>query len=67
VAGCCECGDEPSGSGATELVNYLTPHLTVSVALGPVVAKVCSVMNLCGLQQKLATCSRVKVSLQKER
>jgi hypothetical protein len=21
VAGCCECGDEPSGSGATELVN----------------------------------------------
>jgi hypothetical protein len=22
VAGCCECGDEPSGSGATELVSY---------------------------------------------
>jgi hypothetical protein len=22
VAGCCECGDEPSGSGATELVGY---------------------------------------------
>jgi hypothetical protein len=22
VAGCCECGDEPSGSGTTELVNY---------------------------------------------
>jgi hypothetical protein len=21
LAGCCECGDEPSGSGATELVN----------------------------------------------
>jgi hypothetical protein len=21
VAGCCECGDEPSGSGAMELVN----------------------------------------------
>jgi hypothetical protein len=21
VAGCCECGDEPSGSGATELVS----------------------------------------------
>jgi hypothetical protein len=21
MAGCCECGDEPSGSGATELVN----------------------------------------------
>jgi hypothetical protein len=22
LAGCCECGDEPSGSGATELVMY---------------------------------------------
>jgi hypothetical protein len=22
VAGCCECGDEPSGSCTTELVNY---------------------------------------------
>jgi hypothetical protein len=22
VGGCCECGDEPSGSGATELVSY---------------------------------------------
>jgi hypothetical protein len=23
VAGCCECGDEPSGSCATELVSYV--------------------------------------------
>jgi hypothetical protein len=23
VAGCCECGDEPSGSCATELVSYM--------------------------------------------
>jgi hypothetical protein len=23
LAGCCECGDEPSGSGATELVTFL--------------------------------------------
>jgi hypothetical protein len=23
VAGCCECGDEPSGSCATELLSYL--------------------------------------------
>jgi hypothetical protein len=23
VAGCCECGDEPSGSCATELISYL--------------------------------------------
>jgi hypothetical protein len=22
LAGCCECGDEPSGSGATELVSW---------------------------------------------
>jgi hypothetical protein len=22
VAGCCECGDEPSGSYATEVVSY---------------------------------------------
>jgi hypothetical protein len=22
VAGCCECGDEPSGSRATELVSF---------------------------------------------
>jgi hypothetical protein len=24
VAGCCECGDEPSGYGATELVSWNT-------------------------------------------
>jgi hypothetical protein len=24
VAGCCECGDEPSGSCATELVSFRT-------------------------------------------
>jgi hypothetical protein len=24
LAGCCECGDEPSGSGATELVSHVT-------------------------------------------
>jgi hypothetical protein len=23
VAGCCECGDKPSGSGATELVSFI--------------------------------------------
>jgi hypothetical protein len=23
VAGCCECGDEPSGSGTTELVRFI--------------------------------------------
>jgi hypothetical protein len=25
VAGCCECGDEPSGSCATELVSFPIP------------------------------------------
>jgi hypothetical protein len=28
VAGCCECGDEPSGSCATELVSYCNSPLT---------------------------------------
>jgi hypothetical protein len=26
VAGCCECGDEPSGSCATELVSFVTVY-----------------------------------------
>jgi hypothetical protein len=26
LAGCCGCGDEPSGSGATELVSYCPTH-----------------------------------------
>jgi hypothetical protein len=26
VAGCCECGDEPSGSCSTELVIYVVLH-----------------------------------------
>jgi hypothetical protein len=29
VAGCCECGDGPSGSGATELVNWLFQNVTL--------------------------------------
>jgi hypothetical protein len=28
LAGCCECGDEPSGSGATELVSYTVHYCT---------------------------------------
>jgi hypothetical protein len=28
MAGSCECDDEPSGSGATELVNY-SSHLSL--------------------------------------
>jgi hypothetical protein len=29
VAGCCECGDESSGSCATELVSILVPFLVL--------------------------------------
>jgi hypothetical protein len=29
VAGCCECGDEPSGSCATELVSYIQMFLKI--------------------------------------
>jgi hypothetical protein len=33
VAGCCECGDEPSGSCATEFVSYVR-HKTGTVMTG---------------------------------
>jgi hypothetical protein len=33
VAGCCECGDEPSGSCAMELVRFL--HAVKSYEMGP--------------------------------
>jgi hypothetical protein len=29
VVGCCECGDEPSGSCATELISVLTMLIVV--------------------------------------
>jgi hypothetical protein len=37
LAGSCECGDEPSGSGATELVRIYknTIPVTVSPPIGP--------------------------------
>jgi hypothetical protein len=31
VAGCCECGDEPSGSCATELVSYICIYIKIGV------------------------------------
>jgi hypothetical protein len=34
VAGCCECGDEPSGSCATELVSWLTQTRCVFFEVG---------------------------------
>jgi hypothetical protein len=33
LAGCCECGDEPSGSGATELVILVFNRINESVNL----------------------------------
>jgi hypothetical protein len=37
VAGCCECGDEPSGSCATELVSLVVVALFMCIAVtGPV-------------------------------
>jgi hypothetical protein len=33
VAGCCECGDEPSGSGATDLVNMVYTACRTQIAL----------------------------------
>jgi hypothetical protein len=32
VAECCECGDEPSGSDATELVRYILHAATLHVS-----------------------------------
>jgi hypothetical protein len=29
MAGCCECGDEPSGSCAMELVSYLVIYVYI--------------------------------------
>jgi hypothetical protein len=38
VAGCCECGDEPSGSCTTELVSWLddgifSPSMNMNIIL----------------------------------
>jgi hypothetical protein len=33
VAGCCECGDEPSGSCATELVILISPVKNVNIKI----------------------------------
>jgi hypothetical protein len=35
VAGCCECGDEPSGSCATELVSYVTAYFSDRQPMAP--------------------------------
>jgi hypothetical protein len=46
VAGCCECGDEPSGSCATELVSVVPRYLnfaTLSKDLFPIFM-LCSVL-----------------------
>jgi hypothetical protein len=33
VVGCCEYGDEPSGSGATEVVRYRPQNIKLSTSL----------------------------------
>jgi hypothetical protein len=33
VSGCCQCGDEPSGSFATELVSYLFLNFSDGISL----------------------------------
>jgi hypothetical protein len=35
VAGCCECGDEPSGSCATELVNLVSYPVQMTACKPP--------------------------------
>jgi hypothetical protein len=39
VAGCCECGDEPSGSCAMELVSYVK-HEELAEAFGTYAHKI---------------------------
>jgi hypothetical protein len=38
VAGCCECGDEPSGSCATELVSLIQRRINVKCSQSEKVA-----------------------------
>jgi hypothetical protein len=42
VAGCCECGDEPSGSGATELFRF---KLAQSVCLRTQLCNIVTITN----------------------
>jgi hypothetical protein len=44
LAGCCECGDEPSGSGAIELVSLVSIMVTWKVLVTAFVPKI--LMNL---------------------
>jgi hypothetical protein len=39
VAGCCECGDKPSGSFATELVSYIEIYLSYKTSENSIVIK----------------------------
>jgi uncharacterized protein (DUF983 family) len=34
MLGCCECGDEPSGSGVTELVTYIYIYIYTHICIG---------------------------------
>jgi hypothetical protein len=43
VAGCCECGDEPSGSCATELVYQIPSYISSNKEKVSLSCKVCDV------------------------
>jgi hypothetical protein len=50
VAGCCECGDEPSGSCATELVIYVVLHAVLySIISKDELLYICAICVSCGL------------------
>jgi hypothetical protein len=44
VAGCCECGDEPSGSYATELVNVYNTFRPSLGTLNKLLLRACSLI-----------------------
>jgi hypothetical protein len=44
LAGCCECADEPSGSGATELVSIIS-HILYFIYCLDTCFNICGVIN----------------------
>jgi hypothetical protein len=52
VAGCCECGDEPSGSCATELVEVQRMHFLIEILM----------RYVCSVQIHFVRCRRTVLS-----
>jgi hypothetical protein len=64
VAGCCECGDEPSGSGATELV--MKTHFVFCTVARPVTGCESAVhthTHTQGLSRSVAFCDFLATSI----